>query len=63
VQADSRYPDARFFRGMLLYQDRSDPAGAVEEFRAFLANDPPPEMVPAVTEVMQRAAAEAATRP
>ena len=63
VQVDPRYPDSRFFRGMLLYQDRSDPAGAVEEFRAFLANDPPQEMVPAVTEVMQRAAAEAAKRP
>ena len=63
VQVDPRYPDAHFFRGMLLYQDRSDPAGAVEEFRAFLANDPPPAMVPAVTEVMQRAAAEAAARP
>lgn len=63
VQLDPRYPDAHFFRGMLLYQDRSDPAGAVEEFQAFLANDPPPEMVLAVTDVMQRAAAEAAARP
>ena len=63
VEADPRYPDAHFFRGMLLYQDRGDPAGAVEEFQAFLDNDPPPAMVPAVTEVMQRAAADAQARP
>lgn len=62
VRIDPRYPDAHFFRGMVLYQDRSDPAGAVEEFKAFLANDPPQAMVAMVTNVMQRAMAEAAAQ-
>ncbi len=60
VALDPRFPDAHFFRGMLLFQDRKDPAGAVVEFRAFLENNPPAEMVPAVQEVLKRAEAEAA---
>jgi tetratricopeptide (TPR) repeat protein len=59
VAIDPSYPDAHFFRGMVLYQDRKDPAGAVTEFRAFMANNPPREMVPAVEEVLKRAMAEA----
>ena len=62
VAIDPRYPDAHFFRGMLLFQDRNDPAGAVVEFRTFLDNNPPQEMVPAVQEVLRRAEAEAAAR-
>ena len=62
VAIDPRYPDAHFFRGMLLFQDRNDPAGAVVEFRTFLDNNPPQEMVPAVQDVLKRAEAEAAAR-
>ncbi|HVE47960.1 MAG TPA: tetratricopeptide repeat protein [Acidimicrobiales bacterium] len=58
VAADPTYPDAHFFRGVILYQDRRDPAGAVAEFRAFLANDPPPEMVPVVEDSLRRALAD-----
>ncbi|MDP8936837.1 MAG: tetratricopeptide repeat protein [Actinomycetota bacterium] len=61
VKVNPRYADAHFFRGMLLYQDRKDPAGAVAEFRAFLGSNPPPEMVPQVEQVLQRAMADAAT--
>lgn len=60
VRLDPRYPDAHFFRGMVLYQDVKDPAGAVAEFRLFLANNPPAEMVPVVEDVLRRAMAEAA---
>jgi tetratricopeptide (TPR) repeat protein len=59
VQIDPRYPDAHFFRGMVLYQDRKDPGGAVPEFRAFLANDPPPEMVSLVEGQLKQAMADA----
>jgi tetratricopeptide (TPR) repeat protein len=59
VAIDPAYPDAHFFRGMVLYQDRHDPAAAVTEFRAFMANNPPPEMVPAVQDVLKRAMADA----
>lgn len=60
VKVNPRYADAHFFRGMLLYQDRKDPAGAVAEFRAFLGSNPPPEMVPEVERVLERAMADAA---
>lgn len=60
VRLDPRYPDAHFFRGMVLYQDVKDQAGAVAEFRLFLANNPPAEMVPVVEDVLRRAMAEAA---
>jgi hypothetical protein len=44
---------------MVLYQDRADPAGAVTEFRLFLSNNPPQEMVPLVEDVLKRAMADA----
>lgn len=59
VALDPAYPDAHFFRGLVLYQDRNDPAAAVTEFRLFLSNNPPPEMVPQVENVLKRAMADA----
>jgi tetratricopeptide (TPR) repeat protein len=40
VAADPDYPDAHFFRGMVLLRGRNDPAGAVPEFERFLALAP-----------------------
>jgi tetratricopeptide (TPR) repeat protein len=37
VTADPEYPDAHFFRGMVLLRGRNDPAGAAGEFERFLA--------------------------
>lgn len=62
VAADPGYPDAHFFRGMVLWRAKGDPAGAAAEFRLFLANNPPPEMVELVEDSLERALAEAATR-
>lgn len=59
IAADPRFPDAHFFRGMVLYQDRKDPAAAVTEFRLFMSNNPPQEMVPLVEDVLRRAMADA----
>ncbi len=59
IAIDPRFPDAHFFRGMVLYQDRKDPATAVTEFRLFLSNNPPQEMVPLVEDVLRRAMADA----
>lgn len=59
VAADPSYPDAHFFRGMMLWEDNKDPAGAVVEFRLFLANNPPQEMVALVQDALRRASAEA----
>jgi tetratricopeptide (TPR) repeat protein len=61
IAIDPRFPDAHFFKGMVLYQDRQDPSGAVTEFRLFLANNPPPEMVSLVEGVLQQAMTEAGT--
>lgn len=63
VAADPGYPDAHFFRGLALYQDRKDPAAAVHEFRAFLASNPPPAMVPLVEDTLRRAEADAQATP
>ena len=59
IAVDPRFPDAHFFRGMVLYQDRKDPAAAVTEFRLFMANNPPQEMVPLVEDVLRKAMADA----
>ena len=59
VAADPSYPDAHFFRGMMLWQDKSDPAGAVAEFRLFLANRPPQAMVSLVEDALRRASQDA----
>jgi tetratricopeptide (TPR) repeat protein len=63
VAANPRYPDAHFFRGMVLYQGRNDPAAAVVEFEAFLANNPPPDAVGAVRDVLDRARRDAGMAP
>ena len=62
VTVDPTFADAHFFRGMVLYQDRDDPAGAVVEFEAFLANDPPPDFIDAVGEVLAQAQAAATAK-
>lgn len=58
VAADPAYPDAHFFLGYALYQDRGDAAAAVVELRAFLASGPPPDMTPAAEDVLRRALAD-----
>ncbi len=67
VASDPAYPDARFFRGILLFRDRQDPAAAIPEFEAYLAANPPAETVDAVRGVLEEArravAAPATTAP
>ena len=55
VAVDPGYPDARFFKGMMLFEDRKDAAAAVPELRAFLGLNPPPDMVPLVEGVLKQA--------
>lgn len=40
VTADPDYPDAHFFRGMVLFRGKNDAAGAVPEFERYLALAP-----------------------
>jgi len=60
IATNPGYPDAHFFRGMVLYQGRQDPAGAVPEFEAYLASNPPPSAAAAVRDVLEKARKDAA---
>jgi hypothetical protein len=60
LAVNPRYADAHFFRGMVLYQGRNDPAGAIAEFETYLASNPPPEAAAAVKGVLERARNDAA---
>jgi cytochrome c-type biogenesis protein CcmH len=57
IAADPTYPDAHMFRGLILFQDKNDAAGAVPELRTFLAHNPPQAMVPMVEGVLKQALA------
>ena len=50
------YPDARAFKGIVLLRLHDDPVGASEQFRIFLASDPPPEVQALVAGVITEAA-------
>jgi tetratricopeptide (TPR) repeat protein len=63
IESDPSYPDAHFFKAMILYEDRHDPRAAVPEFRLFLASHPPADMVPLVQGVLDRAIAETSGGP
>jgi tetratricopeptide (TPR) repeat protein len=58
IAADPTYPDAHFFRGMILEQDKHDPAAAVPELRTFLAANPTGDLVPMVQQVLNQALKE-----
>lgn len=60
IAADPTYPDAHFFRGMVLWRDKGDPAGAAEEFRLVLENRPSPDLSTYVEDARRRALADAA---
>ena len=60
IAINPAYADAHFFKGMLLYQDRRDPAAAIPEFEKYLASNPPAGTVEAVQGVVDRARADVA---
>jgi len=43
IAADPAFAMAHYFKGAVLFQGKGDPAGAVKEFEAFLASNPPPD--------------------
>ena len=63
VADDPRYPDARYFLGVMLLDEAHDPAGAVTEFEAYLALKPSARDAAAVKPILERARAEAASAP
>jgi len=60
IATNPGYPDAHFFRAMVLYQGRQDAAGAIPEFEAYLASNPPPSAAAAVRDVLDKARKDAA---
>lgn len=61
IAADPKYPDAHFFRGEILLRDKSQPADAIGEFKAFLDGGGAPEMASLVSSELaaaQQAAAQ-----
>jgi tetratricopeptide (TPR) repeat protein len=59
IAADPTYAQAHFFKAMILWKDKADAAGAVPEFRLFLANSSSPEDVTQVEALLRQAEAEA----
>jgi tetratricopeptide (TPR) repeat protein len=60
VSLDPSFPDAHFFRGILLFRDRNNPVAAIPELEAYLASNPAPETRQAVQEVLNQARQAAA---
>jgi tetratricopeptide (TPR) repeat protein len=54
------YPQAHFYRGMILLQSKGDAAGAAASFDRALASDPPPDLVEYLRDARDRAVAAAA---
>lgn len=59
IAADPRYPDAHFFRAMILWKAKGEPAMAVESFQRALDANPPAEVRSAIEAQQQQARAEA----
>ncbi len=62
IAADPSYPEAHFFKAMILWRDKGDPAGAVGEFRLFLANTSSSDAAAQVQPLLDQALAEAEGR-
>jgi tetratricopeptide (TPR) repeat protein len=63
IAADPTYPDAHFFKAMILWKDKGDAAAAVPEFRLFLANAAAPADAAQVEPLLRQAEAEAGGQP
>lgn len=60
ITVEPDYADAYFFRGMILWRAKGDPASAVETFQRGIATRPPPDLLASFQEVKQLAEADAA---
>jgi tetratricopeptide (TPR) repeat protein len=58
IAVDPAYPDAHYFRGLVMFVDKRDPAAAVAEMRAFLAGDGPRLYRTTAEDVLRQALAE-----
>lgn len=61
IAAEPSYADAYFFRGMILWRAKGQPAEAVATFQRGIETNPPPDLLASLQEVKQLAEADAAT--
>lgn len=60
IAVDPAYPDARFFRGMLLLQAKNEPKAAADEFQRALDAKPPPDLAEIIEDYHRQALEQAA---
>ncbi len=55
IQLDPTYPDARFFKGLILFRDRKQPDAAIAEFQQYLVAAPNSPLAPQVRQLLAQA--------
>jgi tetratricopeptide (TPR) repeat protein len=55
IAADPSFAMAHYFKGAVLFEGKNDPAGAVKEFEAFLASNPPADAAKTAQEALDQA--------
>jgi tetratricopeptide (TPR) repeat protein len=53
--ADPTFAMAHYFKGAVLFEGKGDPAGAVKEFEAFLASNPPADAAKTAQDALNQA--------
>jgi len=55
LASDPTFAMAHYFKGVVLFQGKGDPAGAVKEFQAFLASNPPADAAKTAQDALDQA--------
>ena len=55
LAADPTFAMAHYFKGAVLFEGKNDPAGAVKEFQAFLASNPPADAAKTAQDALNQA--------
>ncbi|HEX2850306.1 MAG TPA: tetratricopeptide repeat protein [Acidimicrobiales bacterium] len=63
ISIDPGYAEAHFFKGMLLWQSKKDPAGAADEFQKAIDAGAPPDLKTFLVQERDQARAEASGQP
>lgn len=63
IAVDPGYPEAHFFRGMILWKSKGQPAAGAEAFQRAIDAKPPPQLVGLLQQARDQALAAAAPAP
>jgi cytochrome c-type biogenesis protein CcmH/NrfG len=55
IQLNPAYPDARFFKGLILFRDKKQPDAAIAEFQQYLVAAPDSPLAPQVRQLLAQA--------